>query len=341
MAATVPERRAATARASVSCPDRELPPRGVDLAGRAPPASGRPGDFKATSKGARAWPTPAPPPPTAPASTPAPRTARRGEHPAHGARRRPGRPAAGRRPPPTSCGRRRSAPAATPPRSLPRGARLRLVDLDGDACGGAAAAPRRPPRRAPQRGRHGEGAVAGLPRAGLRCCCPTWAGCSPPSLADTGGGHDALCGTSNRLDNERRYGRGAAHGPQPSGARPARRGAGQARARRARHRRPTSTCSRRSASRPTASVRLRPGASHPGADGRRCGPSMPLIVSSWQRAPPARPPARPTRHARSASPPGGARRRRPTTRSGTSTPGGAGGRSRTPRTELRGAGAAR
>ncbi|HEX7444094.1 MAG TPA: urea amidolyase associated protein UAAP1 [Acidimicrobiales bacterium] len=36
-------------------------------------------------------------------------------------------------------------------------------------------------------------------------------------VADTGGHHDALCGTSSRLRNEFRYGSGVAHGPSPAG----------------------------------------------------------------------------------------------------------------------------
>ncbi|MCU1371189.1 MAG: hypothetical protein JWO77_2383 [Ilumatobacteraceae bacterium] len=35
-------------------------------------------------------------------------------------------------------------------------------------------------------------------------------------VTDTSAGHDALCGHSNRLMNEARYGHGAAHGPHPS-----------------------------------------------------------------------------------------------------------------------------
>ena len=34
---------------------------------------------------------------------------------------------------------------------------------------------------------------------------------------DTSACHDTFCGTSNRRDNERRYGDGTAHGPTPSG----------------------------------------------------------------------------------------------------------------------------
>ena len=104
---------------------------------------------------------------------------------------------------------------ATPP-GLPPGARLRLVDVDGRHVRRAAAPPGRPHRRAPQRGRHGQAPVAGLPRPRL------------PAAVRHGPGaglgrrrhrrcHDTFCGTSNRADNERRYGDGSAHGPRPSG----------------------------------------------------------------------------------------------------------------------------
>jgi urea carboxylase-associated protein 2 len=36
-------------------------------------------------------------------------------------------------------------------------------------------------------------------------------------VADTGGHHDTLCGTSSRLRNEERYGSGEVHGPSPAG----------------------------------------------------------------------------------------------------------------------------
>ena len=69
---------------------------------------------------------------------------------------------------------------------------------------------------------------------------------------DTSACHDTFCGTSNRRDNERRYGDGAAHGPTPERARPLRRGAGQARPRPSATSPPTSTCSPACSSRPTA-----------------------------------------------------------------------------------------
>jgi urea carboxylase-associated protein 2 len=99
---------------------------------------------------------------------------------------------------------------------VPLGARVRFVDLDGDTCGGLLL--HRADRPAERLN------VADTVKL-------QWQAYPGPGylllsdmgrvlatvLADSGGGHDMLCGTSNRVDNERRYGDGAAHGPQPSG----------------------------------------------------------------------------------------------------------------------------
>jgi urea carboxylase-associated protein 2 len=99
---------------------------------------------------------------------------------------------------------------------VPLGARVRFVDLDGDTCGGLLLhRADRPSERLN---------VADTVKL-------QWQAYPGPGylllsdmgrvlatlVADTGGGHDMFCGTSNRLDHERRYGLGAAHGPHPSG----------------------------------------------------------------------------------------------------------------------------
>src|SRR5262245_60331427 len=99
---------------------------------------------------------------------------------------------------------------------VPRGARVRFADLDCDTCGGLLL--HRADRPAERLN------VADTVKL-------QWQAYPGPGylllsdmgrvlatvLADTGGGHDMFCGTSNRLDTERRYGDGAAHGPHPSG----------------------------------------------------------------------------------------------------------------------------
>ena len=80
------------------------------------------------------------------------------------------------------------------------------------------------PDRAAQPGRHGEGAVAGLPRARAHCCCPTMGRVLMTFVADTSGAHDALCGHLNRAAATAKYGDGGisrrdAQRPRPAGAR--------------------------------------------------------------------------------------------------------------------------
>ena len=162
---------------------------------------------------------PRPRPPTAPATTPAPWPARSSTPCRRSRRRRATDLPAGRRPPTTCCGTRSSPAAATRRPSLPRGARLRLDRRRRRRLRRAAAAPARPPRRAAQRGRHREGAVAGLPRRRASCCSPTWAGCWPPIVEDTSGRHDAFCGTTHAAPPTRRATATARPtAPRPTGA---------------------------------------------------------------------------------------------------------------------------
>ena len=101
-------------------------------------------------------------------------------------------------------------------RRLPRGARLRLTDLDGDACAGLV--------------------VHNARRTEERLCVPDtvklqWNAYLGPGklllsdqgrvlltiLADTCGVHDAFCGTSTAARNRARYGSGDNYGPAPNG----------------------------------------------------------------------------------------------------------------------------
>lgn len=99
---------------------------------------------------------------------------------------------------------------------LRRGARLRLVDLDGDCCAGLLL--HRADRPAERLNvadtvkvqwqtylTHGHLLLSDMGRT------------LATIMADTSGRHDALCGTTNRLANEARYGDGAIDGPTPNG----------------------------------------------------------------------------------------------------------------------------
>ena len=87
-----------------------------------------------------------------------PRRRRRADGPAGRVPARVTRPA-------VRCGTRRVGRALRRPGPAPRGARV-LPDLEGDASRQPCCCSTSSARRATQRGRHGEGAVAGLPRRG-------------------------------------------------------------------------------------------------------------------------------------------------------------------------------
>jgi urea carboxylase-associated protein 2 len=159
---------------------------------------------------------------------------------------------------------------------VPPGTRVRFVDVDGDTCGGLLLhRADRPSERLN---------VADTVKL-------QWQAYPGPGylllsdmgrvlatvLADTGDGHDMFCGTSNRLQNERRYGLGAAHGPQPSGrdrlvVALAKHGLGE------RDLAPNLNLFAAVVVEADGSVRLRPGASHPGAE-VVVRAEQPLIVS--------------------------------------------------------------
>ena len=101
-------------------------------------------------------------------------------------------------------------------RSVPVGTRVRLVDLTGDTCAGLLL----------HRADHPAERLNVADTVKLQ-----WQAYPGPGylllsdmgrvlasvVDDTSGCHDTFCGTSNRLDNERHYGDGTAHGASPSG----------------------------------------------------------------------------------------------------------------------------
>jgi urea carboxylase-associated protein 2 len=106
-------------------------------------------------------------------------------------------------------------PGGDSSRVLPRGAALRLTDLDGDACANLLVYNAAQPNerlnvadtvKVQWQAYLGEGALL-LSDMGRVLLSIT---------ADTCGTHDALCGASTRLANERKYGSGGAHGDHPN-----------------------------------------------------------------------------------------------------------------------------
>lgn len=101
-------------------------------------------------------------------------------------------------------------------RAVPPGSRVRLVDLAGDTCAGLLL----------HRADHTAERLNVADTVKLQ-----WQAYPGPGylllsdmgrvlasvVDDTSACHDTFCGTSNRFDNERRYGDGAAHGTSPSG----------------------------------------------------------------------------------------------------------------------------
>ncbi len=101
--------------------------------------------------------------------------------------------------------------------AVPRGARIRLVDLQGDACAGLLL------HRAGGE-THERLNVADTVKVQWqaylgsgRLLLSDMGRVLASIVEDTSGRHDAFCGTSNRRTNEARYGDGAADGPCPNG----------------------------------------------------------------------------------------------------------------------------
>lgn len=100
--------------------------------------------------------------------------------------------------------------------ALPRGARLRLTDLHGDACAGLLL--HRADRPAERLNVADTVKVQWQAYLGPGSLLLSGQGRVLASLVeDTSGRHDALCGTTTRAANERRYGDGAPDGPHPNG----------------------------------------------------------------------------------------------------------------------------
>jgi hypothetical protein len=101
-------------------------------------------------------------------------------------------------------------------RRVPQGARVRLVDVDGDTCAGLLL-------------HRGDAPAERLNVADtVKLQWQAYPGPGYLLLSDMGrvlatvvddtcGCHDMFCATSNQADNARRYGDGTAHGPTPSG----------------------------------------------------------------------------------------------------------------------------
>ena len=162
-------------------------------------------------------------------------------------------------------------------RVLPRGARLTLRDPEGDTSVQLLRVQPSPPRRAAQRARHGEGAMAGVPRR--RPLLLSDMGRVLMSVeADSSAGHDTFNAMSNRAWNDAKYGGGG--GPRRprrthatgSPWRWPRRGSADATSAR------RSTCSNRCSSSPTGRS---PGAARRRNPERRwcCGPTW---TCSWR-----------------------------------------------------------
>jgi urea carboxylase-associated protein 2 len=101
-------------------------------------------------------------------------------------------------------------------RSVPRGARVRLVDVEGDTCAGLLVHRADAPAERLNVADTVKLQWQAYPGPGY-LLLSDMGRVLATLVEDTCGVHDTFCATSNRLDNERRYGDGAAHGPTPSG----------------------------------------------------------------------------------------------------------------------------
>ena len=99
---------------------------------------------------------------------------------------------------------------------LARGTAVRLTDLDGDACANVLLLNARPGRAA-QRRRHGEGAVAGLPRRGVAAAVRHGPGAACRSSPTRGSATTRSAARRTRRAT-RRLRRGGAHGASPTPA---------------------------------------------------------------------------------------------------------------------------
>ena len=101
-------------------------------------------------------------------------------------------------------------------RALPRGTHVRLVDVAGDTCAGLLL--HRADHPAERLNVADTVKLQWQAYPGLGYLLLSDMGRVLATMVeDTCGVHDTFCGTSNRLDNEARYGDGAAHGSTPPG----------------------------------------------------------------------------------------------------------------------------
>jgi uncharacterized protein len=101
-------------------------------------------------------------------------------------------------------------------RALPRGARLRIVDVDGDACAGLLLHRADRPTERLNVADTVKLQWQAYPGAGY-LLLSDMGRVLASVVEDTCGCHDTFCGTSTATDNARRYGDGSAFGPAPSG----------------------------------------------------------------------------------------------------------------------------
>ena len=101
-------------------------------------------------------------------------------------------------------------------RAVPRGAHVRLVDVDGDTCAGLLL--HRADRPAERLNVADTVKLQWQAYPGPGYLLLSDMGRVLATLVeDTCAAHDSFTGTSNRLDNQRRYGDGSVHGPTPAG----------------------------------------------------------------------------------------------------------------------------
>jgi len=101
-------------------------------------------------------------------------------------------------------------------RAMPRGAHVRLVDIDGDTCAGLLLHRTDAPAERLNVADTVKLQWQAYPGPGY-LLLSDMGRVLATLVEDTCGTHDTFCATSNRLDNARRYGDGTAHGPTPSG----------------------------------------------------------------------------------------------------------------------------
>lgn len=101
-------------------------------------------------------------------------------------------------------------------RAVPRGARVRLVDVAGDTCAGLLLHRADAPAERLNVADTVKLQWQAYPGTGY-LLLSDMGRVLATIVDDTCACHDMFCGTSHRGDNERRYGDGTAHGPAPSG----------------------------------------------------------------------------------------------------------------------------